>query len=134
MSDGDIHPGRTALRESAELHAEFGLFGDGLPTRLHAALGGELALMAEHIENGGELTEPERKWLASYLRTGRTGRRKLHQRIKEMKVVGLVESYRRTGLSEPKAIEKALEDVPESWGITSEETIRTYLGKSRNNR
>lgn len=129
MTENGIHAGRAALRASAVEFENSGLFGDGLPVRLHAAMGGEFDMMADHIEAGGELTDPERKWLASYVRTGRKGRRKLDQRIKELKVVHWVASYRQAGKSEADAIAAVLNDpdLPVSWGVNSEETIRTYL-------
>lgn len=130
------HPGRAALHAAAEDYGKHGLFGDGVPSRLHAAIGGDYWPLAEYIETGGQLTDVERAWLAGFLRVGRKSRRKLDQRIKEMKVVYWVQSYEDAGMTQGDAIGAVLNDpeLPTSWGINCEETIKTYLKNWKNGR
>lgn len=124
------HPGQKALRDAAEFRRRYGLFGDGKETRLLAAMSGDTEAMAQHIESGGDLNEMDRRWLAARVRgVEKIERRKLKQRILEMKVLFWIESRIAAGMTKSEAVQDFLNDpeVPKSWGVRTEETIKQYF-------
>ena len=135
MTEKRPNPARDGFRRAMEeTDWSRGFFGDGVSLALHAAKSGDMESLAKMLEDGAALDPAERKFAADALRgVARVSRRKLDQRIKELKISILVSQYMRAGMSKEAAKRAIINDptLPEMWNVTSEETIETYLRNFR---